>query len=521
MAQSDQRAFINLRLGSQAFRKFVKAQYVDGLRLFQLLSYWRRDMAHATSSKVDEIAYLQIAAGLLSYALGIKSYDLNIRLKSFTADEKDFLLAPLKKHEYYTSYKMLLDRLFKNVPAFDDECELFLRLQIFGRRQSVSLATEEKLVKVVQGLTAMTREELDSRYFDFTGKSARSHATNQYKIGQTVGTSTYIVYFAATGDGRPPHDIYCEFAAAPGIVFKVWSDIFIRFANSAIFELVFEYNKHLLQLIPAFYELLLFIPGIVEEGLYGLVRILIDQVAQKGAEEVLEQLGFDPEKAGLWLGGLALLTHKVKTATAKRPVYSPSDIELGPGGAVAGDLALAETRGIAHPGKDLAATEARTIEGDTTAVTPPPVPPKPIEIVDVKAQLPPPTGTQISPQWLDKSQKAMEQADRAAVAKTMQSVEVDQRALAKTGTAIEESEEAIAEAKPARAKKTAGGGLEAEEYRAEPASSKQKRKKAGRRSRQQTRRKISMQPVARARNRAVRTLVWAPQRAPSMTRSRT
>ena len=90
VAQSDQRAFINLRLGSQAFRKFVKAQYVDGLRLFQLLSYWRRDMAHATSSKVDEIAYLQIAAGLLSYALGIKSYDLNIRLKSFTADEKDF-----------------------------------------------------------------------------------------------------------------------------------------------------------------------------------------------------------------------------------------------------------------------------------------------------------------------------------------------------------------------------------------------------------------------------------------------
>jgi hypothetical protein len=392
--------FAILRGNSNVFWSFVKSQHADPPRVFQLLRFWRLDQVTSPPSAADEIAYVQIAAGLLHCAAHL-GYRIDTRLRrppprkeSLPEPEVEtFVLAPLRaRHVHYvSSYQTLFEQFFANVSAFLDQCDLFLRLRIFGSRTfhtAFALVSEEELVQVVRLLVSTPEAELDVRLLvgtpeaELEKRSFRierapgrwEHATGSRQIGEWIGIKLRIVYF----EGPRPREVYVEHVAAPGLVFKVPIGVVQGFADDAAFDLVFEFNKHLLTLIPAFFELLMYIPGIVERGVFGLVQMLIDPVVEKAAGKVLDEFGFDPNLAGFWVGGLALLTHRIKPHVGKQPVRGPEQLGTadsrafgalpanprgtGAGAAavqtreLAGDLAGAQTRGLAG---DLARAEPR------------------------------------------------------------------------------------------------------------------------------------------------------------------
>lgn len=431
-------AFKNLRVAAIVFRGFLRGLQSDGLYLFQMLRYWRTDRVRSVPSVVDEIAYVVMATELMRYALNVGRYAQNVAAKGFTAEETRFILNPLSKSIYRSSYRTLIDRYFRTASTFDSQCDLFLHLHLHGRRMGASLATEEELLKIVDSLTAKSPEEIKALGFDLSGKTktVRWHAERRYRIGQQVGTLLGIVFF----EGETPHDVFVEFSNAPGVVYKVWIDRFVGFANNAAFDLVYEYNKHLVELIPAFFELLLYIPGIVEAGFIGLVRALIDEAVSRAAEEVLEEFGFDGSKAGLWVGGLSLLTHRYRPNLKRAPVRDLAEIELAEGQRASRALAQVDPRAIARTGTGDMATEARALDAPAT----------PVAIVEVKAQAP--------------ASSVARQADEGWLARAADAPAAERRAAG--GSAATEGKGI-----PPRPKKTEGP-LEAEEYRAEPVSAK-------------------------------------------------
>ena len=393
--------FAILRGNSNVFWSFVKSQHADPLRVFQLLRFWRLDRVTGPPSAADEIAYVQIAAGLLHCAAH-RGYRIDTRLRQPYAagaprprtvyaagalrkeslpepEVEAFVLAPLRaRHVHYaSSYQALFEQFFANVSAFLDQCDLFLRLRIFGSRTfhtAFALVSEEEFVEVVRLLVSTPKAELAKRSFPIERAPGRwEHATGSRQIGEWIGTKLRIVYF----EGPHPREVYVEHVAAPGLVFKVPIGVVKGFADDAAFDLVFEFNKHLLILIPAFFELLMYIPGIVERGVFGLVQMLIDPVVGKAAGEVLDEFGFDPNLAGFWVGGLALLTHWIKPRLGKQPVRGPEELgtadsrafgalPANPRGTGAGAAAV-QTRGL---GGDLAGAQARGLPGDLARAEP-------------------------------------------------------------------------------------------------------------------------------------------------------
>jgi hypothetical protein len=439
--------FAMLRGNANVFWSFVKSQRGNPLQVFQLLRFWRLDRATSAPSAADEIAYMQVAAGLL-YCAAHLGYPIDVSLRrppprtqSLPEPEVEtFVLEALRaRHVHYvSSYKTLFEQFFANVPAFLDQCDLFLRLRIFASRTfhtAFGLASEEEFVHVVSLLVSTPDKELEKRSFQIERAPGRwEHATGSRKIGEWIGTKLRIVYF----EGPRPRDVYVEHAAARGLLFKVPIGVVEGFANDAVFDLVFEFNKHLLTLIPAFFELLMYIPGIVERGVFGLVQILIDPLVEKAAGEVLDAFGFDPSKAGFWVGGLALLTHRIKPQLGRQPVRGLDELASAENRAlpalaaeprsIDGGAAAIETRGL---GAGAAAIERRGLSGDLARAETSGLPVAPgaasaearaIEIVEPKGMTRAGgTGRQLDQPWLDRAatpaateQRAAGKAERAA-----------------------------------------------------------------------------------------------------------
>jgi hypothetical protein len=160
-ADPSPRLFATMRGNSNVFWSFVTSQHADPLRVFQLLRFWRRDRVTSPPSAADEIAYMQVAAGLVHCAVHL-GYRIDPRLRRPPPrkeplpepEVETFVLAPLRAgHVHYvSSYRTLFEQFFANVSAFLDQCDVFLRLRIFGSRTfhtAFALVSEEELVQVV------------------------------------------------------------------------------------------------------------------------------------------------------------------------------------------------------------------------------------------------------------------------------------------------------------------------------------------------------------------------------------
>jgi hypothetical protein len=316
-----------LRLEIDATWAWLRGQRRDGLRLFQLLYLWRAGHKRSTSY-VEDVAYVQIAAALISYAVASKEYAANVRAKGFTDEEWTFVLAPLEGRLYHSTYRNQLEQFFADAPSFPRQCELFLRLLAFAARTDSSLATDEEIRAVTDKLEHAPIWDLETRVFpiDETVASHR-HTKGDYRIGEQIGTKLAIVYF----EGKRPDRVYVEFAGMRGALFWVNRNIFIRYVEGAPYDLIYEANKGLLVLIPVLFEVLAAIPVVVEAGFVGLVQALLQPAEEKVVADVLDAFGVDPDAAGWVVAGLNLAASHWVGKWAKPDVRSLEEIEAAEG----------------------------------------------------------------------------------------------------------------------------------------------------------------------------------------------
>jgi hypothetical protein len=304
-----------------AFWKFAVEQR-DALKLFQLMRWWRTDhigrggRSSIPSSPVEDVAYLHLVVALLVHALGGKSYPANVRVKSFTQEEWAFVRAPLRGR-YLSSYETMLTRVSHDVPKFVRDTELFLRLHAFGLRRGALLATNEEIQYVLTDMLSATPADLNARSLSTADMEKRPRKT-EFKIGETVGNSVYIAFFEA----KPARQgqVYVNFAHTGGVLYVVPRVRLVTFADQAEYELIYELTKGLLVLLPLLFDVMMMVPGVVAGGLPGLVEALLQPVEAKAAEQVMEAMGLDPDKAGWVVLGINILAHRL---SAKEPVEAP------------------------------------------------------------------------------------------------------------------------------------------------------------------------------------------------------
>ncbi len=213
--ENDQDTVAALKDNVSQFWDFVKGQRRDGLRLFQLMRWWRAEfIAHHVPSQADDIGYVLVVAGLLSHAVG--RYHTNQRLHGFTHEEWTFVNYPFDRKVsaplYRATYKSLLGHFFGNVPEFLSQCLTFLRLLAAGSATGASLATDDELRTVTRKLVAASPAELDERWFRIDRSvAALWYTRGDYRLGQQIGTKLVVIYF----EGQHPTRIYVEFAHLP------------------------------------------------------------------------------------------------------------------------------------------------------------------------------------------------------------------------------------------------------------------------------------------------------------------
>jgi hypothetical protein len=364
-----------LQLQVDTFWAFVNAQKKDGLRLFQLLRWWQSDRLRpqgtVPSSYADDVAYVQIAAALLSYSLATKAYPANIRLKSFTRDEWTFVLAPLTNKLYRSNYESALRRFPTDAHSFSKQCAFFLRLLAFASRSGSTLVSDDELTHVMQRLAASSPAELAARTFAIgDGHATRWYVTGNYRIGQTIGTKLSIIDFEGTRSLK----IYVEFTQVPGVVFWVDLNRFMGYAEDAPYDLIYEATSALLTLIPLFFEVLVAVPGIVEGGVAGLVQALLQPVEAAAAGEVMDAFGLDPDNAGWVVLGVNILAHrfvgrsapKLREVDSGETTFSRGTETIDP---PAARRAAVGDRQVVAPDTQAAVTTASGLDGTNAQLT--------------------------------------------------------------------------------------------------------------------------------------------------------
>jgi hypothetical protein len=327
------------KLRFEAFASFLHQKRNDDRALFQLLK-WSRDVVRPvkaasggkTFSKgaavhLEEEVYVHIIFEIYLNAVGEKH--LVRRPEGFTTAEKAFFLDPLKPAQYYSNFLNRFKLVFpggdqpSNVEAFTKLATLYSQLILFARSQRLALVNDDLALKIEAKLQDTPGYELATRRFSTKGSSNWAYAQDTFAIGDLIGTDIRVAYF----EGSRPTSIYLELATAPGFLFEATLSRFTRKVETGLYQLLWLYNKGLIPLLQKFFEIIGYLPVLIEAGFVGVAKQVIqDQIAGAALKDASEGFGVDLSALGMLLP--LLPTHKLPGGKAPALQEPPTSTGL-------------------------------------------------------------------------------------------------------------------------------------------------------------------------------------------------
>ena len=120
----------------------------------------------------------------------------------------------------------------------------------------------------------------------------------RFGLRQQIGTDIRIAYF----EGTRPKSVYLQLDAAPGFLFEASLSAFVGKVETGLYKVLWENNKGLIVLMQKFFEVIGYLPVLVEAGFVGLIKqVLQDQLIAAGLDEASEAFGVDLSSLGMVL----------------------------------------------------------------------------------------------------------------------------------------------------------------------------------------------------------------------------
>jgi hypothetical protein len=298
----------------EEFNAFLKEKRKNDQELYQMLK-WARDVVRppvkVTSSgmrykaagaiHIEYELYLHIVFAIYLNAIQEKHFIRNP--EGFTAEEKTFFLDPLKAATYYSNFINRMKIVFpdskpSNASAFDKFAKVYSQLILYARSQHLDLASDDEALAIQKKILHTPGPELANQSFSTKGYSSWAYAQDTFKIGARIGTEISIAYF----EGSHPQAIYLELDNFEGFLFRADLSSFTRKVEIGLYQLLWEYNKGLIPLIQKFFEIIGYLPVLVEAGFVGLVeQVVSDQLTGAALEEFSAGFGVDLSSLGMIL----------------------------------------------------------------------------------------------------------------------------------------------------------------------------------------------------------------------------
>jgi hypothetical protein len=306
-----------------AFDHFVRSQKARRREpeLFQILK-WSRD-ALAVGDPLDEALYLQVVIVIYMLARQTKATS---RL-GLTPDEQIFLVAPLRgTRSTPPRYAAMHAARFKAfAPAPNDFTSLnryHLRLLLLAHHRNAFLTTDAEAQAIHDAIRASTAEDLEKRAID-TRFAVSTADINKgvFPLGKPLGAGTgRFVPIYRNDQGR----IFIEYENVRGVLFEIDLSVFTSKVEAIPRLLIWEYNKHLVVLIPKMFALLGYVITIMTGGFGALVREILEDVVLATAGEVLEGLNLPGGDGGGLGAALALVKRRKIVAPTPKDVSNAS-----------------------------------------------------------------------------------------------------------------------------------------------------------------------------------------------------
>lgn len=297
------------------FAAFLDDKRADDRALFQLLK-WSRDVllphteikGRQTQTRIaaiqhlDHEIYLHIVFAI--YLNAVQQKHFVRKPEGFTAAEQAFFLDPLKPAPYYSNFLNRLKLVFpsdghlSNVPAFTALATLYSQLILFARSQHLELVSDKRALEIQAIIEATPWLELVTRRFSTVGMPTWAYAQDTFGLRQQIGTDIRIAYF----EGTRPKSVYLQLDAAPGFLFEASLSAFVEKVETGLYKVLWENNKGLIVLMQKFFEVIGYLPVLVEAGFVGLIKQVVqDQLIAAGLDEASEAFGVDLSSLGMVL----------------------------------------------------------------------------------------------------------------------------------------------------------------------------------------------------------------------------
>ena len=281
-------------------------QQKELLALVQLLK-WTREWLEGDKAIRDELYWYGVGV-LLDHLL---RWHPEAYQHGFDRDEKAFLLSTdLARHPYYGDFE---DRLYyltttRDFGKFAGVAKVHAVLELYAAKRHMKLATMAETKRAYQ-LVEEVREHGPKK-----GQRLRIPVTQPegllkdqnatVAVGESYGDLT-IVWI--DGDDTA----YLECRRLEKVLFIMYETEYShqlgRLSQDRFYDVLWEQTQHLLVLIPAFFQVLMFLPDLVSGGLSGLARSIAQQYL---IGEVTERVfGDDPAGQVVAVAATALTGH--------------------------------------------------------------------------------------------------------------------------------------------------------------------------------------------------------------------
>jgi hypothetical protein len=281
-------------------------QQKELLALLQLLK-WTRGWLEGDKAIRDELYWYGVGA-LLDHLL---RWHPEAYQRGFDRDEKAFLLSTdLARHPYYGDFE---DRLYyltttRDFGKFAGVAKVHAVLELHAVKRHMTLATMADTKRAYR-LLEQVREHgpKKGQQLRIPVKQPENLLKDQnatVAVGDSYGDLT-IVWL--DGDDTA----YLESRRLEGVLFIMYETEYShqlgQLSQDKFYDVLWEQTQHLLVLIPAFFQVLMFLPDLVSGGLSGLARSVAQQYL---IGEVTERVfGDDPAGQVFAIAATALTGH--------------------------------------------------------------------------------------------------------------------------------------------------------------------------------------------------------------------
>jgi hypothetical protein len=273
-------------------------------RSFQIF-IWCRDIVlghasspHTTDAWIDNEIYLVSVQRVVIAAIN-SGHGYVIR-NFLSEDDIETFLEPLAASRYYSSYADRLYPFFGNGPYsaganFVDLVLLQLNLLLFADALGFFLASPQEMDDVLNDLI-LNGAEIRNRRGRISAPSM-AQLSRTIRVGQEIEGLLTVVHF----EDYASSTVTIVWKGIDHFVFFAPSEALGHLVERHLFQKLYENTKHLLVLIPAFFELLQYIAAFLTGGVLGLVEEFVENMVGEAAVAIAER--YTDNEALLMLAG--------------------------------------------------------------------------------------------------------------------------------------------------------------------------------------------------------------------------